>query len=351
MVSYVARRAGMEGGHSSLPVHDISEKPAANPGPIARALPGMIARGHGLETLCLYLAVTEAVLLNLVVALALPTPHNRPHRRPSGRNPWRPDDVTAFISLWLEGWAAGSLAQRFGRSKAGMWSKARALGLPRRPRTEQFVPADAFTPVLPGLLGQTVPLAGRPRPTKKLPPHGAYVTPNGNAAPRPIGASSIQNIVPGLGLVSVLPDRGNIAGATLPLGRPDIVRKGLRQEVDWVNNPQLDDEVAMRSFARQHYLAAARDMGIPKFAFLSRRLRLEIPGKKMAERGWRGCVDEFRPEWAQPTIDALGYEKVRCRGYATVGISFHFWRPVGKVIHYSAWWKSKSEWKTTPANA
>ena len=109
---------------------------------LARILPGMVARGHGLDTLCLYLSIARTALLDLVVALGLPTPHDRAHRRAGGRNPWQPHDIPTFIALWMEGWQAASLAERFGRSRSSVWSKARQLGLPRRDRKALFRPED-----------------------------------------------------------------------------------------------------------------------------------------------------------------------------------------------------------------
>jgi hypothetical protein len=56
-------------------------------GLLARILPGMVGREYGLDTLCVYLAIARTALLDLVVALGLPTPHDRAHRRAGGRNP------------------------------------------------------------------------------------------------------------------------------------------------------------------------------------------------------------------------------------------------------------------------
>ena len=116
---------------------------------MSRILPGMVSRGHGLDTLCLYLAIARTALLDLVVALGLPTPHDRAHRRTGNRNPWLPQDIPIFIALWMEGWQAASLAERFGRSRSSIWGKARQLGLPRRDRKSLFRPADPFVPVPP----------------------------------------------------------------------------------------------------------------------------------------------------------------------------------------------------------
>ena len=132
---------------------------------LARVLPSMVARGHGLDTLCLYLAIARVALLDLVVALGLSTPHDRPHRKAGGRNPWSLGDVGGLIELWMEGWRAGSLAERFGRSPGAIWSKARQLGLPARDRKSLVRPADSHAK-RPAQSAQRGPVANFPLATR-----------------------------------------------------------------------------------------------------------------------------------------------------------------------------------------
>ena len=132
---------------ASAPASSASPPAPVAGGLLARILPGMAGRGHGLETLCLYLAIARTALLDFIVALGLPTPHDRAHRRAGGRTPWLVQDIPVFIVLWMDGWQAASLAERFGRSRGSIWSKARQLGLPRRERRALFRPADPHAPV------------------------------------------------------------------------------------------------------------------------------------------------------------------------------------------------------------
>ena len=73
------------------------------PSLLRRVLPAMAARGHGIDALSLYLGLARTTLLDLVVELDLPTPHDRPLRKPGGRNPWSFADATLFLVVWLGG--------------------------------------------------------------------------------------------------------------------------------------------------------------------------------------------------------------------------------------------------------
>ena len=169
---------------------------------LVRVLPSMVARGHGIDTLGLYLAIARAALLDLVVALGLPTPHDRPHRKAGGRNPWSLADIGIFILLWIAGWRAGSLAERFGRTPGAVWSKARQLGLPKRDRKSLVRPDDPRVP-LPAQLAQNAsaadfPLAARAsgataRPARRrnrAAPDVAPVPSSGEAG-RPVSARAV----------------------------------------------------------------------------------------------------------------------------------------------------------------
>ena len=149
-MSILASRVQQAGGAdwpASAPASSVPPPGSVAVGLLAGILPGMVGRGHGLDTLCLYLAIARTALLDLIVALGLPTPHGRAHRRAGGRTPWKAQDIPVFIVLWMEGWQAASLAERFGRSRGSIWSKARQLGLPRRERRALFRPADPHAPV------------------------------------------------------------------------------------------------------------------------------------------------------------------------------------------------------------
>ncbi len=368
-------------------------------GLLARILPGMVGRGYGLETLCLYLAVARTALLELIVVLGLPTPHGRAHRRPGGRNPWSPDDISAFIALWVDGWHASSLGERFGRSPCGIWSKARQLGLPRRDRKALFRPDDPNAPTPPetmlGLVASNLSLAVRAIPspatnvsqdsshrltatasdelTEKLntgspntsipacgasaktdPTAGASpfqatlpVVLAGHATSRPSRpatllaprASSAFSAVaiptsPGLAFDPPLPAVPGSSAVPHPVS--GLRRKGQRKEIIWTT--ELDEEIAQRHWAFQHYKAAARDMGISPAAMRSRKTRLELGQLPRGE-----TVDEFNPTWAADTIAAYDYVKKRCKAFWDLrGIEFFFWSRRSEGRRFSELARSKA---------
>ena len=99
-----------------------------------RLLAGMVAAGQGLEAICLYLGLTQATVLANVVRLALPTPSDRPYRRP-GQRGWSVLDTTRLIIWRLAGVHPETIGQRLGRSANAVRAKARRLGVPAPPRS------------------------------------------------------------------------------------------------------------------------------------------------------------------------------------------------------------------------
>ena len=308
---------------------------SCTPAVVQRALPGMVARGHGMETLCLYLKLAQAVLFDMVVALGLPTPHDRAHRRAGGRRPWQPDDVSLFIVLWMEGWAAASLAQRFGRSRAAIWSKGRQLGLPKRERRDQFRPADPHAMLQPSFSLPPGPAVGVPAAAPAL--NAVPVTAPAKSIARPMAPLLVTEVNSGaIQLVAQL----NIPGVTqaqltASLNLPPIARKGQRGEI--LHSADRDLQLALRHYGSQHYVAASREMGMSLHAYLSRRRRL---GLKPMQRG--EFVDEFNPEWAAAYIQAHGYRRVQCRAFKARGIEFYFWCRRGEKLLLSETAKQKA---------
>lgn len=313
---------------------------SCTPPVIQRALPGMVARGHGVETLCLYLKLAHAALFDMIVALGLPTPHGRAHRRAGGRTPWQPDDVSLFIVLWMEGWAAASLAQRFGRSRAAVWSKGRQLGLPRRERRDQFRPADPHAILQPSFSLPPGPAAGVPAAAPA--PAAEPTTVPAKSVAQPMAPVPVAEVNPGtIQLVAQL----SIPGVTIPgvtqaqlaaaLDLPPIARKGQRGEI--LHGADRDLQLALRHYGSQHYVAASREMGMSPHAYLSRRRRL---GLKPMQRG--EFVDEFNPEWAAAYIQAHGYRRVQCRAFKARGVEFYFWCRRGEKLLLSETAKQKA---------
>jgi len=221
----------------------------------------MVARGHGIEALSAYLGLARAALLDAIVAFDLPTPHDRPLRARSGRNPWVLADIPVFIALWVAGWHADSLAERFGRGKGAVWSKARHLGLPKRERKQ--------------LVRPTVPIER----LLEFPP----------------AASAI----------------------TVPATEQAAARRK-RVEVTWTR--ELQAAVSDRIWAGQHYKSIARDLGISAAAIRSRRTRLEIPPIPRLE-----LVDGYDPAAAQKRISAAGYVFQQCAFFKSLGKDVWFW--------------------------
>jgi hypothetical protein len=329
------------------PQDDVSTAPS--PAPVSaiarRVLAGMVAKGHGTELLCLCLGLARTALLDLVVDLDLPTPHDRPLRKPGGRNPWFFSDTALFIVLWMAGWRAESLGVRFGRSRGSIWAKARQLGLPGRDRKLLFSPPPSD-------------LAAAVRPTHRQAsrPAGAQAPARSRAATKPDDApapaaaegtesevaptqAQAQAPVPvAAQLASSLPKADTAldlfcfdhSGFDLPRPTPvgiSPVRRSKRHEVVWTR--ERDVELAQRWWARQHYKAIARDMGLSPSTVQSRRFRVSLPTFLDLEDLFifrrEELVDHFDPSVVDVHIDAAGYVERHCKMYAKEGKRFWFW--------------------------
>jgi hypothetical protein len=320
----------------------------------------MVARGHGIETLCLYLALARGALLNFIVALGLPTPHDRPHRRAGGRTPWSLEHIAQFIPLWEAGWRAGALAERFGRKPGAIWSKARQLGLARRDRKVLVTPEDPHVPLSAALAVSRCsapqnPLV--PRAEATLAPvaapdvsHAAdclaHATPASadgsaqllpdnpsgsairhepvpdqvpSARGRDIGSSPIA--VPGFEPARPLIQPPTPAPAEGPVGS----KRTRGPEFEWT--PPGDRELALRFFSGQYIARIASEMGISEAAALSRKTRLGLSFKWLGiSRTDRGTsVPHFDERRALAFIARFGLVCVPCLGYKQHGIDLRFW--------------------------
>ncbi len=134
--------------------------PKAGKGPIRpdvqdSTLSGMVAKGHGIEALCLFLDILQVDLLARVVALDLYTPHNGAVRRTSGiRHAWQVGEIRQLIDLWQLNLSCQYVSAKLERSTGSIRSKARWLGLPRRPR-DSIVSDYAEIPVKPAKTKRT----------------------------------------------------------------------------------------------------------------------------------------------------------------------------------------------------
>jgi hypothetical protein len=352
----------------------------------------MVGRGLGLETLCLYLAIARVALLDLIVALGLPTPPDRPHRRATGRWAWRHEDVAVFIELWMANWRAGAIAERFGRKPGAIWAKARQLGLPRRDRKSLTQPADPHAPWPPPAAGSEIPeksVAARaldlfPAASRRsivvLPPpalvsvdgtsiQAAEARPpvapaepgrgprailpivlTGPVATRPVPAAASMGTTarpvldrsldaPSTGLLAFrppLPEPTPAPVSVLPL--PAVACPRSRLQIQWT--PALDLELSYRHFGFQDNTIGARAMGVSEASYRSRKTRLELPPLPRGQ-----SVPEFNEDWARETIEAYGMKRVKCRAYEKQGVEFWFWcrkkehRIWSKLAKSKAWFR------------
>jgi hypothetical protein len=106
-------------------------------------LSSMFAKGHGIEALCFFLALTRNSLLDLAVQFDLPTPHDRPRRGSGGARAWKQSDFTVLLDGWFNNWSAACIAQQLSRTRGSVWYQARRLGLPKRERRSLHWPVKA----------------------------------------------------------------------------------------------------------------------------------------------------------------------------------------------------------------
>lgn len=323
-------------------VGGVPHSPAPNF--LRRALPGMAARGYGIGALCAYLGLARTMLLDLVVELDLPTPHDRPPRKPGGRNPWTFADTALFIVLWMAGWHAESLGERFGRTAGGVRAKARRLGLPRRDRELVFRPARPGEDLPGGVPQGFGPDPGRTEGDRTRPGDGGVVpagegdadsdghargvladgassAPGASSPPAPILARGVPATDAAIASPSLARAEVDLFGPT-PVGMlPE--RKPKRLQAGWTR--ERDQELARRWWARQHYKAIARDMGLSPKAVQDRRMRLELPAVHELPPALHGLVDRFDPGVVEANIVTAGYIERRCNTFASEGKVFWFW--------------------------
>lgn len=322
---------------------------------LSRALVGMATRGHGIDFLCLCLGLARTALLDRIVELGLPTPHDRPLRQPCGRNPWSFSDTALFIVFWMDGWRAQSLALQFGRSHGSMWAKARHLGLPRRHRTQLFDPALVDHPVACGALGNA---------TVVMPP-GESIDP-----PFPMQASAADTAAPCMSLPAPFEAPTVPLAPSTPIqddgdrGRPFNLLSRVPPEFDFHSAPAgsvsfpkskragiewtrpLDIELSRRWWARQHYRMIAEAMGISPIAVQSRRSRIGLPSLFDLDLfifRREELVDAFDPTVIEVHIAAAGYVERRCNQFARAGKDFWFWSKYKDGQFTSDEWRRNEE--------
>jgi hypothetical protein len=246
---------------ASLPIGDEpdgSDRPTFGPFSTAQyrlLVSGMLSQGHGVQALCLFLSLTRDVLLDLIVRLDLPTPHDRPLRKVGGVRAWQAEDFPVLLSGWLENWSAACLADRFGRSKGSIWYKARRMGLPKRDRSALFWPSDleqspaATPPEIPAKRDGT-------RPRKRY------------------------------------PERWLVKGTDKKIELTSQ-RNGL--EVNWAANVDALIEMGWRHWSGQRLSRIAEDFGVSYTAIASQLYWLDSQGPS-SRTEWADTFDRARGE-------------------------------------------------------
>lgn len=215
-------------------------------------LRGMVARGHDLGAISVYLQQSRDEILDAVVRLDLPTPHDRPLRQSSGPKAWKASDYLPLIQHWLSGLHAGSIGEKFGRSAGAIWAKARWLGLPKRDRRSVFRTNVEATPD-----DQVIEEAGQ-----------YVVTDEGRPIP--------------------------------------LQRKPGSDQIRWTRD--LDIALGKRYFALQHHRAIAKEWGVSPGVISSRATRIELPPRDRTK-----LVDHYDPSVAARNIAAANFVYRGCK--------------------------------------
>ena len=261
-------------------------------------------------------------------------------RRSTHPKAWGVADMRLMIECWLDRWDPGSMAALFDRSKGSIYALKRRLNLPprqrseiRRPGRENYVrrQRQRLRRALCGTAAPQTPSQAPKSPTRVWEAERASLSAaDGRAAmaierPRssPLAALLAGSLceTPLLAPVPLAPpseDAVTVGLAPQPDGTVlRIERKTGRNETLWTL--ALDLNLAFRHFARQHYKAIARDLGLSVAALRTRVTRLELPSFPRAEQ-----VQHFDPGVVAASIRQSGYVLRRCRGSVR---EFYFWAP------------------------
>jgi hypothetical protein len=222
----------------------------------------MLGRGHGVEALCFFLALTRDALLDLIVQFDLPTPHDRPLRRSGSSRAWTQADFETLLTGWLGNWSAACIGDRLGRSRGSVWYQARRLGLPKRDRKALHWPQ---------------PVAAEPPTT------------------------------PGIGSRRRrLPERWLVKGTDKELVLTSK-RNGL--EVDWSANIEAYVDIGWRAFSGQRTSRIAEAYGVSHGTITSQIWWLHAIGPKNR----RDLVDDFDRDQGMANAEAAGFQLRQCK--------------------------------------
>lgn len=318
-------------------------------------LEGMIRAGLGIQAICLYLTLSAPELDTWVHRLDIPQPQDVPLRRPAPRRGWTASEVRQLIEWWGQGIRVGRIAEALGRSKSGIYTKKRRLGLPARER-KSLVDRDLLgaTDVCLGAGVEVerveAPVATKRRKARRSPKGeaqaGSSATSEQEAvvfAPSGEGERVSAAVGDGCGTASQVAE--DVAGVvevpseehgSVRLGTASpmllaaiaeakaMTRYGCAGRPDWTRLEITEDEfyeLGLRGFAGQTRFGVARDMGISAQAAADRMSRAGIGSVRRGLTGadWRQ-VDFFDP--------AVGLGRMRTSG-AVARVCFET-----KRLHY-----------------
>lgn len=283
MSASLARACRSEGAPSPGRPGPLLSAMAAAVFPFDSVLAGMVAAGLGLEAICLYLSLSRAVLDDSLVRLGLPTPHDRPLRRPGYRG-WSTTDIIRLIAWRVAGIHPETIGARLGgRSAAAVRAKCRRLGIPAPPRNllHRLDPVTLVDPT-PGFSTPVFVHAAKPDEQIKHPSATATCGTAAGAATWASPGAALRTVdapEPELPPPPAAPDP-EVAAPT-PQPAPNELRLAIESARAAKRPIQKDPKVAMalilRFFSGQHYKAIAKDMGMTASQLASHRTRFEIP--------------------------------------------------------------------------
>ncbi len=267
-VAPVSAQGGRNSSAQALAYAEMPKPTGFHPAQYRLLILGMMARGHGIDALCVVLSIARDALLDLIVELDLPTPGDQPFRKAGGKYAWRPDEYPVLMRGWVENWSAAAIAHRLGRSRGGIWSKARRLGLPGRDRRSLHWPDHVKEPTPPP--GDEKECAGTGT--------GKY------------------------------PAKWRVAGTETDL---ELTSQRGGSEVAWAENIEALVEIGLRAIAGQRPKKIAEDYGVSYRTITSQlhwlhttNLRYpevdhfdrSLAGQRMREDGWqiRYCAKDTR---------------------------------------------------------
>lgn len=229
----------------------------------SKVLAGLVASECGMDAICAILGLHKKLVLDEVVRLGLSTPSCTIRIRKTTIRSWRFDEIGQLILGWTAALPAKSISMTLIRSPSAIYSKARALGLPRRSRSV----------VLANLRNGSSPDSVRGHQVAKLP------------------------VITGPG------------GKTIEI---DFIQG--RGHIKWT--PAMDLELSRRHWAYQRLDVVAAEWGVSTTTLTSRAHRLELPARERVL-----LVSHYDPSVVDYNIAAARYVLRTCK----VQTGWSFW--------------------------